>query len=285
MLKKIMMTQGAVRNDVATLNLKAFHRSIMGFRDLRAGLANWQLWSMLGWNDIQQRYRRSAFGPFWITISMAIFIVMLGFIYSKLFHQDLAIFLPYIAAGLITWGFISGTTSEACNVFIENAGIIKQIRLPYSIYVMRMIWRSFIVFLHTVILIVPIALFFRMDIGLNSLLVIPGMFLVVLNQIWVSIVIGIIATRFGVIVQLVATAIQISMFVPPIMWPISVIPDARFIALFNPFYHLIQLVRAPLLGEVAEPLSWLAVLAMCVIGYGLAAILLTRANSRLVYWL
>jgi ABC-type polysaccharide/polyol phosphate export permease len=285
MLKKTIMTQGAVRNDVATLNLKILHPSVLGFRDLCAGLANWQLWSMLGWNDIQQRYRRSAFGPFWITISMAIFIVMLGFIYSKLFHQDLAIFLPYIAAGLITWGFISGTTTEACNVFIENAGIIKQIRLPYSIYVMRMIWRSFIVFLHTVILIVPIALFFRIDVGLNSILIIPGVFLVVLNQIWVSIIIGIFATRFRDLVQLVATAIQISMFVTPIMWPISAVPDARYIALFNPLYHLIQLVRAPLLGEVAEPLSWLVVLTMCVIGYGLAAILLDRANSRLVYWL
>jgi ABC-type polysaccharide/polyol phosphate export permease len=279
MLKKIAMTLGVVCNDMASLNLKVLRPSIPGFRDLVAGLANWQLWSMLGWNDIQQRYRRSAFGPFWITISMAIFIVLLGFIYSKLFHQDIATFLPYIAAGLITWGFISGTTTEACNAFIENAGIIKQIRLPYSIYVMRMIWRSFIVFLHTVVLIVPVAFFFRMNIGLDSFLVIPGMFLVVLNQI------GVFATRFRDIVQLVATAIQISMFVTPIMWPISAVPDARFIAFVNPFYHLIQLVRAPLLGEVAEPLSWLVVLAMCVVGYGLAAILLTRANSRLVYWL
>src|ERR1700733_3661580 len=220
MLKKIAMTLGVVCNDMASLNLKVLRPSIPGFRDLRAGLANWQLWSMLGWNDIQQRYRRSAFGPFWITISMAIFIVLLGFIYSKLFHQDIAVYLPYIAMGLITWGFISGTTTEACSAFIENAGIIKQIRLPYSIYIMRMVWRSFIVFLHTVVLIVPIALFFRIDIGLNSLLVIPGMFLVVLNQIWVSIVVGVFAPRFRDIVQLVATAIQISMFVTPIMWPI-----------------------------------------------------------------
>src|SRR6201992_45867 len=121
MLKKIMMTQGAVRNDVATLNLKVFDRSIPGFRDLRAGMANWRLWSMLGWNDIYQRYRRSAFGPFWITISMAIFVVLLGLIYSKLCHQELAVFLPYIAMGIITWGFISGTTTEACSQFVENA--------------------------------------------------------------------------------------------------------------------------------------------------------------------
>jgi ABC-type polysaccharide/polyol phosphate export permease len=279
------MTQAAVRTDLAAPNLDTHRLPVPGARDLYDGLANWQLWSMLGWNDIHQRYRRSAFGPFWITISMAVFIVLLGFIYSKLFHQELAVFLPYIATGLITWGFISGTTTEACSAFIENGGIIKQIRLPYSIYAMRMIWRSFIVFLHTVILIVPIATFFHIDIGLCSLLAIPGLLLVVLNQIWLSIVIGILATRFRDITQIVATAIQISMFVTPIMWPVSAIPDARFIAEINPFFHLIQLVRAPLLGSFAEPLSWIVVLGMCVGGYGLAAIMLTRASTRLVYWL
>jgi lipopolysaccharide transport system permease protein len=75
------------------------------------------------------------------------------------------------------------------------------------------------------------------------------------------------------------------MFVTPIMWPVSAISDARFVADINPFYHLIQLVRAPLLGELAEPLSWIVVLCMCIVGYGLAAFALTRASPRLVYWL
>jgi len=279
------MTQITVSRDLAAPRVSPLRLPVAGLRDLYDGLSNWRLWSMLGWNDIHQRYRRSAFGPFWITISMAIFIVLLGFIYSKLFHQELAVFLPYIAMGLIIWGFISGTTTEACTAFVENAGIIKQIQLPYSIYAMRMIWRSFIVFLHTVVLIVPIAIFFRMDVGFSSLLAIPGMFLVVLNQIWLAVVIGILATRFRDIGQIVATAMQISMFVTPIMWPVSAIPGARFIADVNPFFHLIELVRAPLLGQVVEPLSWIVVLAMCVAGYGLAAIMLTRAHPRLVYWL
>jgi ABC-type polysaccharide/polyol phosphate export permease len=279
------MTPTAVGNDLAVPNANTDRRSISGARDLYDGLVNWQLWSMLGWNDIHQRYRRSALGPFWITISMAIFIVLLGFIYSKLFHQDIAVYLPYVAMGLITWGFISGTTVEACGAFIENAGIIKQIRLPYSIYVMRMIWRSFVVFLHTVVLIVPIVLFFHMEVGWSSLLAIPGMLLVVLNQIWLAIVIGVVATRFRDTVQLVSTAIQILMFITPIMWPVSAIAEAHFVAEVNPFFHMIQLVRAPLLGEVAEPLSWIVVLGMCIVGYGLAAFALNRASPKLVYWL
>jgi ABC-type polysaccharide/polyol phosphate export permease len=279
------ITSGADSGNETPVGLGGHLITTVGARDIAQGLARWQLWSMLGWNDIHQRYRRSAIGPFWITISMAIFVLMLGFIYSKLFHQELAVFLPYIAMGLIAWGFISGTITEACSTFTENAGIIRQIRLPFTVYVMRMIWRSFIVFLHTVVLIVPIALYFRMPIGFGALLAIPGLFLVVLNQIWLAIVIGAIATRFRDIAQLVATGIQISMFVTPIMWPVSAISDARFIAEINPFYHLIQLVRAPLLGEFAEPLSWLVVCVMCVIGYAIAAAVLTRASPRLVYWL
>jgi ABC-type polysaccharide/polyol phosphate export permease len=279
------MIEGAVRNDLAAPALNIGRPVMSGVRDLCAGLANWHLWSMLGWNDIHQRYRRSALGPFWITISMAIFIVLLGFIYGKLFHQELAVFLPYIAMGLITWGFISATTTEACSVFIENAGIIRQIRLPYSLYVMRMIWRSFIVFLHTLMLIVPIAVYFRMPLGPGTLLAIPGLLLVVANQIWLSIIIGTLATRFRDITQIVTTTIQISMFATPIMWPVSAVPGARFIADVNPFFHLIELVRAPLLGGVAEPLSWIVVIVMCMLGYGLAAIALMRASARLVYWL
>ena len=279
------MTEATVRQDYPISGSLADRPTGAGVRDLIEGMTNWRLWSMLGWNDIRQRYRRSALGPFWITISMAIFVVLLGVIYSKLFHQDLAVFLPYVAMGLIAWGFIAGTTTDACNHFIENAGIIRQIHLPFTIYTMRMIWRSFIVFMHTVVLIVPIAALFRLEIGLATLLVLPGMLLVILNQIWLSIVIGIVATRFRDTAQLVATAIQISMFVTPIMWPLSAIHDARLIADINPFHHLIELIRAPLLGGTAELLSWGVVAAMCVVGYGFAALALNRAHLRLVYWL
>ena len=129
-------------------------------------------------------------------------------------------------------------TTEACSAFIENAGIIRQIRLPYTVYAVRMVWRALIVFLHNVVLIVPIALLFHLDFGFATLLVLPGLLPVILNQIWASIVIGIVATRFRDITQLVATGIQILMFVTPIMWPVSAISDAKLIAEVNPFYHL-----------------------------------------------
>src|SRR5215211_7702231 len=100
-----------------TSPVPAFWRTIE--RDVLAGIRAWPLWTMLGWNDIRQRYRRSVLGPFWMTISMGVFIMLLGVIYSRIFHLPIDQYLPFLTIGYITWGFISQTTVESCNAFQE----------------------------------------------------------------------------------------------------------------------------------------------------------------------
>jgi ABC-type polysaccharide/polyol phosphate export permease len=256
-----------------------------GVADLIAGLKAWRLWTMLGWNDILQRYRRSTLGPFWITLSMAIFIVLLGAIYSRIFKMTLATYLPYIAVGIIVWGFISGTTIESCSAFVDGGGIIKQIRLPYSLYVLRVVWRNIIIVFHTIVLIVPIEIIFQLKVSWVDLLVLPGLLIVFANQIWVGVVVAVLSTRYRDIVQLIATTIQIAMFATPIMWPVSSIGEARFIADINPLYHLIEVVRSPLLGTAPAAASWLVAIGVCVTGYFVAILLLWRGSRRIVYWL
>ncbi len=257
----------------------------IGGTDLWDAFVQWRLWTMLGWNDIRQRYRRSVIGPFWITLSTALFVALLGVIYAKIFQMQIADYLPYVAMGIITWGFISGAATDCCGAFLEGGGIIKQIKLPQSLFVLRVIWRSFIILLHTIVLIVPLALIFKIRMGPVALLALPGLALVFVNQIWLGIVIGVLATRYRDMVQLINTTIQITMFATPIMWPVSALHGAHFIADVNPAYHLIELVRTPLLGTAPAALSWLVVSGICIPGYALAALLLWRARDRIVYWL
>lgn len=259
--------------------------SYSGLRDLRDGIAAFRIWTMLAWNDIRQRYRRSVIGPFWITISMAIFVTVLGVIYAKIFGRDIAVHMPYVAMGFMTWHFITGTTVEACRVFNEGAGIIKQIRQPYALYPLRLVWRNVLIFGHVVFLIIPIGLFFDVAWGWTVLYALPGFLLLMLNQFWVAVVVGVLSTRFRDLQPLITTIMQVSVFATPIMWPASALGDSFWIAQVNPFYHMVELVRAPLLGGQPTLLNWVAVGAMCLVGYGFAIIALRRANQRLVYWL
>jgi ABC-type polysaccharide/polyol phosphate export permease len=253
-------------------------------RELWPALCAWRLWTMLAWNDIRQRYRRSTLGPFWITLSMAVFVSLLGVIYSRIFRVDIEIYLPFLTAGIVTWGFISQVINESCSAFQESERIIKQIRLPYGLHVFRVIWRNFIIFLHTIVIFIPVALLFRVQIGFTIFLVVPGVILLLANLSWVALTLAILAARFRDITQIVATMTQIAMFATPIMWPVSTLSGATWIAETNPLYHFIELVRAPLLGGEPALLSWMVAVGTLVIGLALSLMLLNRASRRIVFW-
>lgn len=254
-------------------------------RDALSALMAWRLWTMLGWNDIRQRYRRSTLGPFWITLSVMVFISVLGVIYSRIFRTHIDTYLPYLTVGYVTWGFISQVLSESCQAFQESERIIKQLRLPYGLYVCRIVWRNFIVFLHTIVIYIPVAVFFRVWPGGTVVLVIPGLVLLLMNLTWVALILAILAARFRDIIQIVTTVIQIMLFATPIMWPVSSLEGAIWIADINPVYHFIELVRAPLLGRAPDPASWLVAGGALIVGWMLALQLLDRASNRIVFWI
>jgi lipopolysaccharide transport system permease protein len=250
-----------------------------------AGFRAWPVWVLMGWDDIRQRYRRSVLGPFWITLSMGAFILLLGVIYGRLFHMELKNYLPFLSVGYIVWGFMSATVNDGCVTFIDIGRIIKQIKLPYSVYVLRMVWRNFIIFLHTIVIFIPIAIIFKVAPNWVTLLVIPGLILVCINLIWMTTVIAILSTRYRDIQPIINTAVQLFMFATPIMWPVSSLGDARIVAEINPVYHLIEITRAPLLGEFAGLHSWLAAIGLAIVGSILAVALMVRASRRIVFWL
>jgi ABC-type polysaccharide/polyol phosphate export permease len=249
------------------------------------GFRAWPIWTILGWDDIRQRYRRSVIGPFWITLSMAMFIFLLGIIYGRLFKMELKTYIPYLSVGFILWGFIAGVTNESCQAFHEGARMIKQIKLPYLVFVLRVVWRNFIIFLHNIVIFIPVAVIFKVAPGLDSLYALPGLLLVIANVIWVALFLAIVSTRYRDLMPIVSTIVQITMFATPIMWTVSALSGQELVAELNPVYHLIELVRAPLLGTTPELRSWAIAAGLVVVGSTLAATLLVRKSRRIVFWL
>ena len=143
-----------------------------GWRDYR------QLWLATGWYDVQKRYRRSVLGPFWITISLAVFIAALSFLYGPLLGREIVDYTPFLAFGLIAWTLISQIVAEGCTVFVANGHIIRQMKAPLSIYIFGMIWRNMLIFVHNMALYVLIALVFALYPTWATLLVVPALLLI-----------------------------------------------------------------------------------------------------------
>ncbi len=262
-------------------------RRSQAVQDICSGLAAWDIWALLGWQDIKQRYRRSMLGPLWLTISTAVMIGVLSFLYGALFRLPVDVYAPFVGVGVVVWNFISMLLNEACNVFISVEAIVKQVRVPLTLHVCRMVWRNFVVFLHNALVVIPIYLVFGKGWHWDLLLVAPALLAIALNGVWTGIALGILCTRFRDIPPIVVNLVQVVFFVTPIMW-LPELLSARgltWVVSLNPMHHFVEIVRAPVLGTPVPLLSWAVVTAVSVVGWLIALALLERFRHRVPYWL
>lgn len=253
--------------------------------DIAGGTARWWIWSSMAWEDIRLRYRGSILGPFWLTLSMAVMIATLGLVYSTIFKARIHTYLPFLTLGLLLWTFISAILTEGCNCFIGAEGIIRQVRMPFTIHVLRILYRNLIVLGHNAVVYLVVALLFAVPVGARALLALPGLALQIANGMWVCLLLGMLSARFRDIVPIVASLIQIVFFTTPILWlPNSLNGHYQWIVDFNPIYAMVEIVRAPLLGEPVPASLWGLALAVTVLGWAATLSAFARFRARIPFW-
>ena len=258
----------------------------MFLTELIAGLKHHALWKKMAWIDVKQRYRRSWIGPFWLTIGMGVTVSALALLYANLFKIDLKEFLPFIASGFVFWALISTTIVESANVFLVSSGFIKQIKLPFLIYIYRLIYRNTIIFLHNVIVLIIVLLCCLDHFSWSMLWAIPGFFAIIINLVWVCLLCAILCTRYRDFTQIIVNIIQIFFFITPINWMPNLLNGHRYLMTYNPFYYFLEIVRAPLIQSTGSLFQlWEVVLGITVVGYIFTGLLFRRCQKRLVFWL
>ncbi len=260
----------------------------LAIQDLCEGFRQWRIWFMLAYQDIKIRYRRSVLGPFWITLSMAITVYSMGYLYSHLFHMELKNYFPFLVSGMLAWNFISCTITDLVETLSGEENKIKQIKLPYSLYINKVIARNFIIFIHNLPILFPIIVIFHETAKINfcTLMFIPGLILFYINSLSYGLALAMIGARFRDITQIVKSLIQVIFFITPVMWNPQILPpEKRFIANLNPFYAFIEFIRCPLIGTLPSLISWLMVFAITLFGCLVSFKLFCRYRSRIIYWL
>ena len=254
--------------------------------DFAGGLAAWRIWGRLGWQEIRRRYRRTTIGPFWTTLSLGVFIVVLGLVWANLWNQDPKKYLPFLCAGMLAWNLMQIIINEACVVFIGGESFIKQMPFPYSMLCWSVVWRNLVVFGHNLLIFIGVAFYASVPLTAASLLVIPGLAFMIINGVWIATLLGLICSRYRDVQQVVASLLQISMFVTPIFFSREQLgPRFGRITDFNALYHFVDVVRAPLLGQSPAAWSWVVLLCVTIAGWTATLLIYSRFRRRVPYWL
>lgn len=253
--------------------------------DLVGGFKSWEIWGRLCLNEVNRRYRRTLLGPMWVAVSLGVFSLVLSLVWAALWRQNVREYLPYLLSGLIPWMMIASSIGESTSTFMSSESLMKSRQFSYSMLIHVVLGRNIIVFGHNLITYIVAAIFCGVGINFETLLFVPGLFLLLVNLSWICLAIAILCLRFRDFQQLVTILLQVVMFITPVFWPVSQLTGRTAIIVdVNLLYHMIDLIRSPLLGKTPHFESYAVCLVAGVLGWFLAYWLLRLKRHRLVYW-
>lgn len=258
----------------------------MALSDMVLGLASWRIWLTLATGDIRQKYRGSILGPLWVTISMAAFTVGIGAVYANLFKIDMHAYLPHVAIGMVTWTLITGLINDACAALIGAEGYLRQMRLPQSVFIYRIVARNTLILLHHSLIIVAVLFWFDIAVSPEDMVLalLAALLLLVTGFGW-GLGLACICMRFRDVAQIVATVITGAFFVTPVLWKGNFLAADHPALLLNPFYYLVEILRQPLTTGHSDATHWLVSTGIAVLGLLVGLLIFRTARPRVTYWI
>jgi lipopolysaccharide transport system permease protein len=208
-------------------------------------------WAHLALSDIRNRWRRSYLGVLWSILQPLGLTALIAFVFGRLFNIDMIDYAPYILSGIVIWDYISGTASAGSLAFVQNEPYIKQYRHPLAIYTLRNAVANMINLAIASIGLIAWVLVFKWDNLSWSWLALPLAIPIAVAIGWpLATALAYLAVRFRDIPHALGLMLQAAWFISPVYFEARFFRDAGLNKLidYNPIYHLLQTIRAPLLA-------------------------------------
>jgi len=245
-------------------------------------------WWHLAMADIRAKYRRSYLGILWGILQPLAMTGILTFVLARIFKMEMKFFAPYIFSGMVFWDFFCICATCGCMSIANAAGYIMQFNHPLAIYPLRTTLTAFInMLLGMAGLFVWSLLIFPGNFGFCWLSLLPAFLIYLLTGWMYSIVTGFYGIRFQDLVPLLTLVMQALWFASPIYFPVETfkIPELRPFLEYNPIYHLLELIRAPLLsGKWPTFYNWSWSIGLFLIFFIFAVFATRKLEKTTVYY-
>ena len=253
-------------------------------KDLGRGMGLIRVWLFQAYHELSAKYRRTALGSLWIAGSMVATSLAMSIVMGGIMGQNIGEILPYIMGGILCFALPAYILSEAPEVFYIFSPIIKNHAYPFTYYTFESVSKTFMLFFHNLV-----AYFIVMacigKLVLPHWSIIFGLPIVYVTVFLWGSIISIAAARFSDFRFLLPYISQIAFFLTPVWWHAGTISGWRMVLLAgNPIYGLLEIVRAPLLGESPPLLAWELALGTMLVGFILWLFVFGANRKKIAFW-
>jgi lipopolysaccharide transport system permease protein len=232
----------------------------------RAALDLRELWSyrellfFLAWRDLKIRYKQTVLGIAWVVLQplflMLIFTVFLGKLARVPSESDVAYSL-FVYVGLLPWTFFSSAVTSSGSSLVTSSYLITKVYFPRIIIPAAVTLARLVDFAIAFVMLVPLAIYYRVNITLNLAMLPVMILLTVLLALGVGTLVSALNVRYRDVSVILPVVVQFWMFVSPVFYPATLVP-AKWHTLYalNPLFGIIDGFRATILGR---PFDWTAI--------------------------
>ena len=222
------------------------------------------LYQQLILKDFRIRYRNMSLGVFWSLLNPLVMMVVLTFVYTKIFKSSEPRFPVFVLCGIIPFNFFSFAWSTGTSSIMANATLIKRVAVPREVVPISTVLSSVPHLMIQLSLLIVMVLLYGITPGWHWL------WLLVIWTLEIAFVCGLalIFSALNVFVKdtryFVESANTVLFWLVPIFYPFSVVPSKYAeIYQFNPVAAIILAMRNILL-EAKAPSVVLVLKLTCV---------------------
>jgi lipopolysaccharide transport system permease protein len=246
-------------------------------------------WTHLAMSDLRSRWRRSYFGMLWSMIQPLGMTLLLSLVFSKIFHNDISVYAPYILSGMLIWDFIIASSSGGSLAFVQSDAYIKQCSHPLAIYTLRIVLSNLVIFLMaSIVLIIWVLVVMPQNCNISWIAALSIFPAVVFISWPLGTILAYFGARFRDIPHLLGIIFQAVWFISPVYFEAKTFKNSELHGLvdYNPVYHLLELVRAPLLnGKFPTAQNYMYVIYTAIFLIILACLIGYKQEKKVIFYL
>lgn len=242
--------------------------------------------------ELFSRYAGSAAGLLWAYLQPLLVVGVYFLVFDVVFAMRMGDDAPstrmgtYLVVGALPWLSFCESVSRGASSLVEAGGLLQKNALPPVLFVARSVLAGWVVFVPLMALLtlgyLPISGVGWAMLAMPLLLLLQGLLALLLAHL-----LAILAAAVRDTLQVLAFALSVGIYLSPVLFPLSLFPQAwRWVLFFNPMSALVLAYQAVLLKGAwpsfdlwSITLGWLLLLALLLNN------LIKRSRDELVDWL
>jgi lipopolysaccharide transport system permease protein len=211
------------------------------------------LYAFVG-RELKIRYKQTAIGVSWVVLQPLITVAIFTVIFGRLAKMPSdGIWYPVFAlTALIPWNFFSQAISRSATALVGNANLVSKVYFPRMVLPLSMVVAPVVDLALSLVLLFGLLLYAGIPLTLK-VLALPAFILVTMfTATGIGLFVSAANVKYRDVGHAIPFVIQIWMFVSPIVYPVSLVPEHwRWLYGLNPMAGVIEGFRWALLGQTA----------------------------------